>query len=262
MFAHFRPPSDAATWVASTERREHPMARTSRPASRAAERHAGDREPSGRAGGPAAPSAPSGRLRPHPLFVTANSELLDDLLRLAAHAGVTADVAPDPAGARPWFVDAALVLVGSDMAEPCARAGLPRRSGVVVVARRPPDTQAPILGGPRGMDSPWYSTPAWDWDFGGDTRKTPVGGTGDGENATWPPPEHPVWTEAQRLGADHVAVLPIAEAWLVEQLAHASPSITSGRVVSVLGGRGGAGASVLAGALAMTASRQGLRTML
>jgi secretion/DNA translocation related CpaE-like protein len=43
----------------------------------------------------------------------------------------------------------------------------------------------------------------------------------------------------------------------------ATPSTTTaGRVVAVLGGRGGAGASVLAGALAVTAARSGLRTLL
>ena len=36
----------------------------------------------------------------------------------------------------------------------------------------------------------------------------------------------------------------------------------AGRVVAVLGGRGGAGASVLAGGLAVTAARRGLRTLL
>jgi secretion/DNA translocation related CpaE-like protein len=168
------------------------------------------------------------------------------------------------------------VLVGADMAEPCARAGLPRRSQVVVVARRPTGE----IDGARESDSPWYRTPAWEWDFDPDAHRgsanadrADVGGSAVADGAmwsdwaaadapTWPPAGHPVWTEARRLGAEHVAVLPTAEPWLGEQLAQASAVATPGRVVAVLGGRGGAGASVLSGALAVTAARHGLRTML
>src|SRR5262249_22050086 len=111
------------------------MGRAARSVNEAAAPLPADLEPPDRAGGPAAPIPPSGRLRPHPLFVTTDPDLLDDLLRIAARAGVTADVAPDPAGARPWVPLAGRVFVGADMAEPCARAGLPRRAGVVLVTR-------------------------------------------------------------------------------------------------------------------------------
>jgi secretion/DNA translocation related CpaE-like protein len=73
-------------------------------------------------------------------------------------------------------------------------------------------------------------------------------------------PDSP-WEMAEQVGADHVALLPVAEAWLVDQFADRGAGVT-GRVVAVLGGRGGAGASVLAGGLAITGARGKLRTLL
>ncbi len=264
------------------------MVRTSRSISRTAAHLAADRESPDRAGGPATPAAPV-RSRAHPLFVTADPDLLDDLLRLASAAGVTPDVAQDPAGARRSYPYADRVYVGADMAESCARAGLPQRPGIVVVIRE---------GGsgpnPRGVG---------------------------GRSAAGGPPDAD-WAVFRRLGAEHVAVVPAAEPWLVDQLAEvgtkdaggtvpiaatspsgipggsaigghgvtgwtgsnltgvpagASESVGattscaidgsldgsgSGRIIAVLGGRGGAGASVLAGGLAVTAARRGLRTLL
>ncbi|WEH40491.1 CpaE-like family protein [Streptomyces sp. NBC_01218] len=72
-----------------------------------------------------------------------------------------------------------------------------------------------------------------------------------------------VWRQAVEIGAEHVLRLPEAEGWLIEQLANATegtgrPALT----VAVMGGRGGAGASTLACALAVTAAREGLRATL
>lgn len=67
-----------------------------------------------------------------------------------------------------------------------------------------------------------------------------------------PAPE--IWEQAVRLGVEHVAVLPEAEGWLVTALADAVEQAPApGRVLAVLGGRGGAGASVLAVAVAVVA---------
>lgn len=81
--------------------------------------------------------------------------------------------------------------------------------------------------------------------------------------------DDPPWNLAELLGAEHVAMLPAAEPWLVDRFADAVGDGADGgaagggaRVVGVIGGRGGAGASVLAGALAVTAARAGLRTLL
>jgi hypothetical protein len=82
--------------------------------------------------------------RPHPLIVTGDPDLLDELLRLTAEAGLVADVAPDPVAARRHYERAGLVLVGMDSASACARAGLPRRTGVVLVTtHRPAPAGAP-----------------------------------------------------------------------------------------------------------------------
>ncbi|MDG4833864.1 CpaE-like family protein [Solwaraspora sp. WMMD1047] len=75
----------------------------------------------------------------------------------------------------------------------------------------------------------------------------------------------PAWDLAELIGAEHVAMLPAAEPWLVDRFAETRPGQrpdTVGRVVAVLGGRGGAGASVLAGGLAVTAAKARLRTLL
>lgn len=72
-----------------------------------------------------------------------------------------------------------------------------------------------------------------------------------------------VWRRAVVLGAEHVACLPDAEAWLVDRLGAAADGPgRGGAVLAVVGGRGGAGASVLACGLAMAGLRGGLRTML
>ncbi|WP_178132690.1 septum site-determining protein Ssd [Phytohabitans rumicis] len=70
------------------------------------------------------------------------------------------------------------------------------------------------------------------------------------------------WQMAEMLGAEHVATLPSAEPWLVDRFSERLTGRDDAVVVAVVGGRGGAGASVLAGGLAVTAKRAGLRTLL
>ena len=73
----------------------------------------------------------------------------------------------------------------------------------------------------------------------------------------------PPWPLAEAARAEHVVVLPDAEAWLVDRFTdHAAGEPTRARVVAIVGGSGGAGASVLATALAVTARRRGLDTLL
>lgn len=72
-----------------------------------------------------------------------------------------------------------------------------------------------------------------------------------------------VWRRAVEIGAECVIRLPDSENWLVDQIANASEGVGRPAVtVGVIGGRGGAGASTLACALAVTAARAGQRTML
>ena len=67
-----------------------------------------------------------------------------------------------------------------------------------------------------------------------------------------------VWRRAVEIGADHVLMLPDGEQWLVDRIADVAEGV--GRpalTVGVIGGRGGAGASTLACALAVTSARAG-----
>jgi secretion/DNA translocation related CpaE-like protein len=71
-----------------------------------------------------------------------------------------------------------------------------------------------------------------------------------------------VWRRAVDIGAEHVVVLPDGEAWLVDRIGDAADGTRRGVLVCVVGGRGGAGASVTAAALAVTGLRLGHRTLL
>jgi secretion/DNA translocation related CpaE-like protein len=165
--------------------------------------------------------------RPQPLVITDDAHLLDELLDIAESAGVEVHVAPDAAAARQRFAAAPLVLVDAAGAVGCAREGLPRRPNVVVVT---------AVQGSAAEDPPPGS---------------PVRA-----------PDEPAWAVAQALGAEHIAVLPAARPWLHDRLVHVTGPREGGRVVAVVGGRGGAGASVLAAGLAVTAARGGLRALL
>lgn len=75
-----------------------------------------------------------------PLLVTSDDGLLDELLRLAAAAGVTPEVAPDGGSALRSWLTAPLVLVGLDQAASLARLAPPRRADVhLVVGAAAPD---------------------------------------------------------------------------------------------------------------------------
>lgn len=75
--------------------------------------------------------------------------------------------------------------------------------------------------------------------------------------------DHDVYRLAMELGAEDVAVPAEAEHRLVEALATATePVAERALTIAVTGGRGGAGASVLAAALGVTAMTEGIRTLL
>ncbi|GAA4746259.1 septum site determining protein [Nocardioides endophyticus] len=98
-----------------------------------------------------------------PLFVTRDHSLLDQLLRLAAAAGITPDVAPDTGAALRLWPMAPLVLVGADAAAELAAISPARRPGVHVVAWGPvPDEMfraTVALGGESVAQLP--SSEAW-----------------------------------------------------------------------------------------------------
>ncbi len=148
-----------------------------------------------------------------PLILTADPFALDDLLRLAAAAGVEVDVASHPGEARRTWASAPLVVVGPDQLDACAEARLGRRGSVLALGA--------------------------DLDDAG------------------------IWRRAVEVGAERVVFLPDAEPWLVQAFAEAvESSDRAGLVLAVLGGRGGAGATTLAVALAQAGSRRDLRTLL
>lgn len=70
----------------------------------------------------------------NPLIITADQALLDEVLRLAAAAGVAPEVAADVASSLPRWTAAPLVLVGTDVARDLVRLGPRRRAGVHLVA--------------------------------------------------------------------------------------------------------------------------------
>lgn len=72
-----------------------------------------------------------------PVIVTGDPDLLDQLLRLCAAAGVTPEVVSDPAEGRESWSRAGAVIVGTDRADAMSRLGLTRRDNVVLVAQHP-----------------------------------------------------------------------------------------------------------------------------
>ncbi len=120
------------------------------------------------------------------------------------------------------WAEPGLVLVGPDLAAVVA-ATLPRRPGLALVTVARP----PVEAGP-GVD---------------------------GEDAE-------IWRLAVDLGAERVAFLPDAQEWVVEALADSLEGSHRCAAVAVVGGCGGAGASVLACAIAVGAAVRGHRALL
>ncbi|NQU37982.1 MAG: septum formation initiator [Actinobacteria bacterium] len=72
-----------------------------------------------------------------PLLGTDDVELLDDLLRLSAAAGVEPAVATTLAALRSRWSHHSLIVLGVDVAASLTEGFVPRRSGIVVAARSP-----------------------------------------------------------------------------------------------------------------------------
>jgi secretion/DNA translocation related CpaE-like protein len=142
------------------------------------------------------------------LLVTCDETVLDDVLRLAAAAGVNLDVAHDTGSALKGWSSAAVLLVGADQARAVADRQPPRRNQVHLVGR-----------GPARDD---------------------------------------LFRAAVELGAQDVVELPAGEAWLVELLSDvADGTVGSACTIGVVAGSGGAGATTLACAVAITAASSG-----
>ena len=77
-----------------------------------------------------------------------------------------------------------------------------------------------------------------------------------------PPETAGLWRDAVAVRADHLAVLPDSEAWLVGRLTDSLDGAVDAVTVGVIGARGGAGASTLAAALGLAAARRGKAALL
>lgn len=148
---------------------------------------------------------------PRPLVITSDRELLDQVLHLAAAAGVDVQVAPDLPGARSALDVERCVVLGSDVVELAARSRLLAPAGTIVA----------------GLE--------------------PVGS--------------PARVAASQLGVP-LAALPPDQDQLVACLLSAGEPALRGAVIAVVGGRGGAGSSVLACALALTGAAASQRVVL
>ncbi|MEV0644674.1 septum site-determining protein Ssd [Phytomonospora sp. NPDC050363] len=80
-----------------------------------------------------------------PLFITADTTVLDGLLRITSAARLDPIVAPDVTAARRYWSRSPCVVIGPDAAEACARAEFPHRDRVAVLL---PDD-------PRARTQPW-----------------------------------------------------------------------------------------------------------
>ncbi|MGI8578401.1 MAG: septum site-determining protein Ssd [Nocardioidaceae bacterium] len=72
-----------------------------------------------------------------------------------------------------------------------------------------------------------------------------------------------LWQQGIAVRADHVVVLPADQSWLIEWLSNAvDGGDRQATTVSLIGARGGAGASTFAAALALTAAKRRMRALL
>jgi secretion/DNA translocation related CpaE-like protein len=141
------------------------------------------------------------------VVLTRDLELLDQVLAVAAAAGVEPDVVGDAGSVRPLWASAPTIIVGVDQAPPLANLVLPRRSEVFVVGEESAQDQV----------------------------------------CAWSLPLHAA-----------VVLLPTGAHRLTTALADAAGTASgTGRLVAVVGGSGGVGASTVAAALAFTAAQRG-----
>ncbi len=142
-----------------------------------------------------------------PLVISDDSDLIGEVLRLAAAGGVVPTVVRDAEDALRLWAIAPLVLVGADQAAAMAGLRPARRQRVHVI------------------------------------------GVGELPDV--------LFREAVTVGAESVSALPVSETWLVELLTDvADGTAAGGTLIGVVGGSGGAGATVFAAALALRAAER------
>jgi secretion/DNA translocation related CpaE-like protein len=224
-----------------------------------------------------------------PLLATADPLLLDDLLRLATAASTEVTVAHTLDRALSLWPRAPLVVVGTDLrallraADPppgrhvvvtrdpreAAAGGDPSGEGdappaaAVPGPRVPPERYRP--GTPAGRSSPDAPAEAYRPSLAAEHPTSDMRVAGHRSGVPVEAPASDVAGEGSPRGHPEarVLLLPRDEALLVDLLARASsPGRAPAPTVSVVGGRGGAGASLLAVALALAGERAGRSTAL
>jgi secretion/DNA translocation related CpaE-like protein len=147
-----------------------------------------------------------------PWLITDNDGVLDEVLRVAAAAGVDLLHGREPASRATWR-SAPLVLIDGASVPAAVAARLPRRPGVVVICAAEPAPQ--------------------------------------------------VWEQCVRLGVERTVLLGRDDRVLVDLLSEAATDQPGGgRTIAVIGGCGGAGASVFSCAVAVAAFRAGRSVLL
>lgn len=161
------------------------------------------------------------------LLVTGDHRLRDEVGRLAAAAALRLEVVTAVDETLGRWAAAGVVLLGPDLLEPLAAVRPPARAEVYVLAGCPGEAGCLDAGGPGGADA-----------------------------------DRGIYRHALTLGAQGVVELPRAEAWLADLLADlAEGRVHHARTVAVVAGSGGAGASVLAAALAQVGARDTSTTL-
>jgi len=157
---------------------------------------------------------------------------------------------------RPLVVTADPTLL-DDLLRLCAAAGVECEVAADMGSARRGWARAPLVI--IGDDAAWA--------FSGAGALAVEGGDGAGRRSGvvllgTDPDDAGVWRRAVLVGAEQVVFLPEAESWLVDRFADTAEGASSATTICVVGGRGGAGASTLSAALAVTGMRRGMRVLL
>ncbi len=127
-------------------------------------------------------------------------------------------------------------------------------------------TEAEVASYPRAARLAWNTAPLvlCGEDLAGDLLEAGVPRRRDVVLVALAPvvDEPALWRRAVHIGVDAVAVLPDDEAVVIGALSRLEQEDAGGTVVAVIGGRGGAGASVFAAAMAVAQVRAGGRALL
>ncbi|MCP9001090.1 hypothetical protein NFC73_15355 [Pseudarthrobacter sp. RMG13] len=191
------------------------------------------------------PSAQLSRARPSPHqgSESGGSQARGSTSRAPAAAHAAGAWLPDPAGAEVLLVTGYDFLQGEVERIVAAAGGQLRVVADVADAAQYWDAAAAVLVGSDVRELP-------------PRRRAPavlVGLNGEGDS---------LWHLATALGAERVAVLPDAAAWLAEYLSRSRSPEAGGLVLGITGGCGGAGATTAAIWIAQAAAGLGVRVLL